>query len=74
VKERWTRVGKRLLCTPATVGVLKERGLSLAEISRKLHVAASTVHRYWIEWSEADERARKVARKSLCEGFYGHAL
>jgi hypothetical protein len=52
----------RLLCTPATVGVLKERGLSTAQISRKVHASLSTVRRYWREWCAAEPKARDLAR------------
>ena len=52
----------RILCTPATVGILVERGITLDKISRQLRVSLSTVNRYLREWREADEQARELAR------------
>jgi transposase len=52
----------RILCTPATVGILTERGLSMKKVSRKLHVSLSTVGRYLGEWRAADEASRTLAR------------
>jgi len=54
-----------VLCTPATVGILKERGLTLAQISRKLHASASTVRRYYRQWYDATDAARKLARSGV---------
>jgi hypothetical protein len=54
-----------LLCTPATVGILKERGHSLAEIARMLKAAPTTVRRYWLEWKTASEDSRALARKGV---------
>jgi transposase len=53
---------KRLLCTPAMVGMLKERGLTLREIAGRVKESLSLVTRYWRAWRDADEGARKVAR------------
>lgn len=53
---------KSVLCTPASVGMLKERGLTLAQISRKVHASLSTVRRYLKQWQDASEKSRELAR------------
>lgn len=51
-----------MICTPAVVGMLKERGLSLRKIASKVKQPITLVTRYWLEWRRASERDRALAR------------
>jgi len=51
-----------MLCTPSVVGMLKERGYSLAKIAETVDQPITLVTRYWLEWRRSPEHARASAR------------
>lgn len=55
--------GARLLCTPSTVGMLRERGRSLRYISQQVGEPIETVKAYLRKWRSASEEDRSLARQ-----------
>jgi len=51
-----------MLCTPSVVGMLQERGWSLAKIAETVKQPITLVTRYWREWRNCSERTRELAR------------
>jgi hypothetical protein len=60
-------VKKPLLCTPAVVGVLKESGLSISEISKKTKEPQSLVRRYLRVWEDAEPHDRLIGRDGVAK-------
>jgi transposase len=51
-----------LLCTPAVVGILTERGLTVDEIAKKVNERTTLVERYLRRWRQATDFERDLAR------------
>jgi hypothetical protein len=59
---------RRLICTPAVVGMLHERGEDVVTIAKRVKRSVSLVREYLKFWQQASERDRAIARSGIVLG------